>query len=330
MKRKIFLTFALLLLVITACNSDNEASLGIFPGEGGLPFDGGVTHMPATPPPSPMMSPQSAGGFEPGISRSREMESYTQWGMTEMEMAIVATDVAAPPTHNAPPEIRERHIIQTANIQLETEYFDDVVAELRQLAPAAEGYVESEMLTTHGRRMLTMVLRIPAARFDTVLNHVENLAVVISLNQRAEDVTDQFYDLAANLETRRIEEERILVLLESAVNINDILSLESRLSSVRLVIEQHQAQLNNLAGQIAYSTIVVTLTDSYEEEPTVVAVTLGERIGGAFGDSVDGTVGAFQNLAVFLAGAVIPLIFLGLLVFIAYFIFKKAHKRWIL
>ena len=220
-----------------------------------------------------------------------------------------------------------RHVIQTANAELETEYFDVVVAELRQLAPAAGGYIESEMLTNHGWRMFSIVLRVPAASFETVLQQVEALAQVRHLNQWAQDVTDQFYDMVGSLEIRRIEEDRILALIEEADTIQELLALEQRLSNTRLSIEMYLSQLNNMAGQIAYSTIAVTLTDIAEEERVVLTSTLGERIGGAFGDSVDDTVSVAQNFIVFLAGALIPLMLLTLVGAAVYLVARKVLRK---
>jgi len=219
----------------------------------------------------------------------------------------------------------ERHIIQTADVEMETEDFYDVISQLRQLAPAADGYIESEMLTARGWRMFTIVLRIPAPRFEATLRHVESLADVRITTQRAEDVTDRFYDTAGNLETRRIEEDRILALIEATDNVNDLLALEARLSNTRLSIRQYESQLSNLAGQIAYSTINVTLHDMYQIQP-FIAPTLGERIGGAFGDSVDGTISFLQNVVVFLAGAVIPLAIIAIIIFAVYKVIRRVYS----
>jgi len=223
--------------------------------------------------------------------------------------------------------IGQRHVIQTANVELETEYFSDVVAELRQLAPAANGYIESSMETTRGRQRFTIVLRIPAANFETVLRQVENLANVRFSNQWAQDVTDQFYDMVGSLEIRLLEEERVLALIDESQTVQELLALEQRLGNIRLSIETYLSQLNNMAGQIAYSTISVTLFDISEIQDAAVVPTLGERVGGAFGDSVDGTVNALQNIVVFLAGIIVPLILLGLAGAVVYLITRGKVKK---
>ena len=223
----------------------------------------------------------------------------------------------------------ERHIIQTASVELETEYFNEVVDQLRRIAPDVNGYISSEMLAATARPAprFTIVLRVPAATFDMVLSQVEALAYVRVRNQWAQDVTDQFYDMIGSLEIRQVEEERILALIDEAETVQELLALEQRLGNTRLVIERYLSQLNEMAGQIAYSTITVTLIDVSEVEDTALAPTMGERIGGAFGASIGGTVRAVQGVIVFMAGAIIPMTILGLAAFGAYKIARKIFAK---
>jgi hypothetical protein len=219
-----------------------------------------------------------------------------------------------------------RHVIQRANLELLSEHFNDTVSALRRIAPDIDGYIESEMLTLTGTPRFTIVLRVPSSRFDDVLRHIETLATVRTQNQWAEDVTDHFFDMAAHVATRRIEEERILALIAQATDIHELLALESRLSSVRQTIESYLTQLNQMAGQIEYSTIIVTLTCS--AQPVITAnATLGERIGGAFGDSVDSTVRVLQNIVVFFAGALIPLLVAGLIGLLVWRVVKGVRRK---
>jgi len=220
----------------------------------------------------------------------------------------------------------ERHVIRRASLDMQSENFDDTVEALRGVAPSVNGYIESEVLTGTGARRLTIVLRVPVATFDAALHHVQSLGTVNHQSQSAEDVTAQFYDLAGNLETRRIEEERILSLIERAEDIHELLALEARLSNVRQTIASYLAQLNQIAGLVSYSTITVTLTEYNPWQP-VAGDSLGERIGGAFGDSVDGTVSALQGIVVFLAGAVIPLALLAIVGLVIWMIVKATKKR---
>lgn len=273
-------------------------------------------------------APQIPGAMEPDVRERTEQQTVqapangAMYGGSGNESHTVEWEDIA--------DQGGRHLIQTADVTMETEYFDDVVESLRELAPLAGGYVETSMLTDRGRqRMFTIVLRIPAARFESVLQHVQGLANVIALNQRADDVTDRFYDMRGNLETRRIEEDRILALIEIAEDIHELLALETRLSNTRLAIENYVAQLTNMAGQIAYSTINITLTDIADNTIPVPGPSMGDRIGGAFGDSVNGVVNAFQNFVVFMAGAIIPMLLLGLIAYTVYKAVRILRRRLI-
>jgi hypothetical protein len=50
-------------------------------------------------------------------------------------------------------------------------------------------------------------------------------------------------------------------------------------------------------------------------------------MGRAFIQSVNGTVVFFQNMLIFLAGALIPLVFIGLAALVGYRVFKASSKN---
>lgn len=307
---------------------------------------------------SPFNSFMDFGGNEATLQRSVIQRSGGQsYGAAFADFDMGGILPVEPPVSQAPGQTtssqvewediageNQRHIIQNANVEMETEDFDRVVFELRQLihgisAPARigsspesltlTGYIESELLSTptRGQRIFTIVMRVPASSFIEVLSHVESLATVRHTSQRIEDVTDLFYDMAGNLQTRRIEEERLLALIEEAENIHDLIALETRLSNTRQSIESYLALLNNMAGQIAFSTVTVTLHDIYEEIYDFVQPTFGERMTLAFGDSINGTVEASQDIIVFMAGAIIPLVILGAFAFTIFLIVKFLRKK---
>ena len=218
----------------------------------------------------------------------------------------------------------QRLIIQTASVQLETENFDDAVSNLRNIPSVFGGYTQAERLFAVNRqRRFEIVMRVPAADFETALWQIEQIANTRSLSISAEDVTDRFYDMSARLTTRLIEEERILALIDQTDTLRELLDLESRLASTRLQIERYRTSLADLAGRITYSTIHVNLFDMEETYETVAAATFGERIGGAFGSSIDGTISVIQFIIVVLAGAIIPLSIVSPFVILFVFYHRK-------
>ena len=231
-----------------------------------------------------------------------------------------------------------RRVIRNAQIDMETYDFEDVMDSLRDIPQSVGGYIERSSMSTSNRptgvgqtsqRTFNIVMRVPEEQFDEIVRQIERLATVTTSRQSAQDVTDQFYDMQTRLDTLRIEEERLLYLIEQAETLSEILNLEQRLSAVRLQMGRYQSSLNNMIQQTTYSTINVVLwelleDEEEEEEEYIAPPTFGDRIGGAFASSMNGTMWALQEFFVLFAGVVLPLVILGALGFGVY----KAYRRY--
>lgn len=57
------------------------------------------------------------------------------------------------------------------------------------------------------------------------------------------------------------EQERLLALLEKAENVEDIITIENRLSDVRYELENYESQIRLLDNQIDYSTVYVDISE---------------------------------------------------------------------
>jgi coenzyme F420-reducing hydrogenase alpha subunit len=221
----------------------------------------------------------------------------------------------------------DKKIIQTAHVYMQTDQFDDTVAALRDIAVNVGGFIENSHLSdyyNHSRysdrqperlREFSITLRVPRESFDWAMFQVEGLALVRSSNQSAEDVTAQFFDLAGRLETKYIERERVLDMISRAETIEDLLALENRLGQINTDIERFQSQMTSIDRLSAFSTIHVQLNEVTTETLIISTEGLSARMNQAFTRSINSTLVFFQNVLIFLAGAVIPLTFIGLLTF---------------
>ena len=274
------------------------------------------------------------GGYASRLSSARYEHvvepasmDFAAWdGGAELTLQRAVSNIPSEPLESHAPQ-RARHIIQTAWTQLETRYFDNVIEDLRQLPQVYGGYVETEQLNNHNRRAFTMTMRVPTAYFHDVLHRIESLADVISSRQRSEDVTDQFYDIQGRLETRLIEEERLLALIAGATDVRDILNLESRLSDTRLQIRTYETQINSLAGRIAYSTINITLNDVVVVD-TIANATISGRISNAFSDSLESTISTTQNFLIFISGIIVPLAVWSIIIFVIVKFVLRLRKKY--
>ena len=245
-----------------------------------------------------------------------------------------------------------RMLIQRAWLEMtvEAEEFNDAMTRLRNAAATFGGYTESSNLGgswSHldeaGRwaRNFHITMRIPVARFDDALRHVEVHGEVLSLNQTTDDVTGQFFDTQRRMEMMMVQEARILELVDEAANLQQLFTIEDRLNQIRTQIELYRGSMEALGDRAAFSTINVTLweilpeieeeKEEEEEEEEEAGYTFGERVSNTFNTSVNIVSSALQGFVVFMAGAIVPLLVLGAIaapiVVVVRYVSKKARER---
>jgi len=101
---------------------------------------------------------------------------------------------------------------------------------------------------------------VPSESFSTTMTALRGLATEItSETNSSQDVTEEYTDLNARLRNLEAGEQRYLDLLGRAASIPDILTVQDRLSAVRLEIEQVQGRLQLLDDLTDLATITVQL-----------------------------------------------------------------------
>jgi hypothetical protein len=114
-------------------------------------------------------------------------------------------------------------------------------------------------------------------------------------------VTEQYTDLQSRLRNLQSTEAQYLKLLEQAKSINDILTVNDRINSVRSQIEQIQGRLKVLDNLTDMATIDVTLAPIV---PAKVENGGGPKsVGEAFADAWEASLDVMRHLAA--AGAVV-------------------------
>jgi uncharacterized coiled-coil protein SlyX len=96
------------------------------------------------------------------------------------------------------------------------------------------------------------------AQFDTFLDDVSKLGVAESRNQTAQDVSEEFVDLEAQITNKKRLEERIVALLkDSSGKIKDVIEVEHELARVRGEIEQMEGRLRYLTNRTDFTTVSI-------------------------------------------------------------------------
>jgi hypothetical protein len=172
------------------------------------------------------------------------------------------------------PQLLDRKIIRTARLELEVDNVSAAVAEVENVAVAAGGFVSASNVfidepsesddgddePPRRTETATVTIRVPAEAYGSVVNQLRGVAEEVkSESSEASEVTEEYTDLQARLRNQEATEAQLLELLTKAETIPDILTVQDRISQVRLEIEQVQGRINVLDNLTDLATITVQL-----------------------------------------------------------------------
>lgn len=162
----------------------------------------------------------------------------------------------------------DQKIIKTGSLDLVVDHADESLVAVETVATEKGGYIETSTLQEHddGTKSGYVTIRVPADQFDLSMALLKELALVVEREtSSAEDVTEQYIDLAARLKNAQAQETRYVEILDVAKTVEEILQIESALGNIRGYIESLQGQLQYLDSLTGFSTITITLS----EEPVI-------------------------------------------------------------
>jgi len=219
----------------------------------------------------------------------------------------------------------ERKLIKRANISVRVENLDTAEDSVNALLKKYVGYAASSNIQENSRYYS---LRVPANYYDIFLAETGGMGRLINRYENTEDVTLRYYDLEGRLATKKELLKTFQAYLGKAKTIEEILSVEARISDLQYEIEGTGIQFRNLANNIDYATIDLNLFGPVTSSMQNQNLTFSERVKQLFGSFGD----FLSTVAMILLGIVIygiPIILLlGLLFLIFFGKIGLAKKLW--
>ncbi|MGC8837955.1 MAG: DUF4349 domain-containing protein [Anaerolineae bacterium] len=169
----------------------------------------------------------------------------------------------------------ERMLIRTAQLSITVKDTAQAVQEAKALVEGLGGYVASSQMYKQGERLYaTMVLRVPAERFDEALTHLKALAVEVEREStQGEDVTEEYVDLQARLRNLELTEKELQQLLtevrERTQKAEDVLAVYRELTEIRGQIEQLKGRMQYLERRVDFATVELSIAPHVLSTPVV-------------------------------------------------------------
>lgn len=252
---------------------------------------------------------------------------------TMAAMEEVLYDEAAAETGSGAAALpQNQKLIRTVYMDAETQSMSGLLSWMDSRVAELGGYYEQKSVYRRGSRddgsyyrSGDFIIRIPAQNLDQFVSQVGEQANVTSTSEGTENVTLTYISTQSRVEALETEQKRLLELLENAETMEDLLTIEARLTDVRWELENYASQLRVLDNQVDYSTIHLNVWEV--EEPTVLAErTVWQKIGDGFtknaGNMWDGLVDAF----IWIITAIPYLIPVALITGVALLAFKLGKK----
>ncbi len=154
-----------------------------------------------------------------------------------------------------------RKVVKTADLGLRSKEVRESAARAQQVAATASGTVLSSQVYKNGDSVTAdLVLSVPSEEFETVLDELRGLGQKVTTDSiSGQDVTEEYVDLESRERNLRATEESLLRLYERARNVEEALSLQRELTTVRGEIELVQGRIKYLDQRSTYSQITLNI-----------------------------------------------------------------------
>jgi hypothetical protein len=177
-----------------------------------------------------------------------------------------------------------------------------------RLAASLDGYVASSSFEESSSSM-SMVLRVPESNFSLAMRNLSAMGIVKDQSISSNDVTEQYVDLQAQLDSYKTEENALLRILNASTSVRDALDAEN-------AIQNTQAQINDLEGQLRVMQRLVTFaTINIQLNEPAKSPTLD------FAEALNSALLAFYTIAkgmLILGASLVPIAVVGGMVYIPY------------
>lgn len=233
---------------------------------------------------------------------------------SESKVAYVGNAVAMPVATAAPSALGpsagiviDTKIIKTAYIYVVVKDVPGSVEMLKTSATDKGGYLSSTSMQkgSNDRLSATVIIRVPAAQFDSALTGAKALGTVTSSSTQGEDVTEEYVDLNAQKISYQNQLAQYNEIMKKSEKIEDIIKVQEQIDRVQTDLNRLDGRLKYLDSRIDLATITVNL-----QEPEPVGGDTGHSFIATINEGIAGFLGMIDVLIILLL-TLLPLIIIG-------------------
>ncbi len=203
-----------------------------------------------------------------------------------------------PPQTEAPPvEQEERLVVEESSMSLVVSQVQEAADKVVDKAKEAGGFMVSTSLThPEEAPFATVIVRVPSDKFREVLDYFRDLAVKVSSERiLGTDVTAEYVDIEARLETLEKTKAKFEEIMEKATAVQDILNVQRELIRTQDQIDALKGQQKYLEQTAKLAKITIYLSTDEYALPYVPAKPFRPQV--VFKLAVRSLVGSLRSVA---------------------------------
>lgn len=239
--------------------------------------------------------------------------------------------------------IYQEKLVYTCNIDLETLNYYNTVDSIKNKIAKFDGVIESENETdneynwyyndyqkTSGTLNNYLTIRIPSKYYFDFLDSLDGEGKIVSKSSNVENISKKYYDTESIVKSLKIQEERLLEMMEQCETIEEMITVETRLTEVQTQINSYNNELSYMDTNVNFSTININIKEVVEYDETLYPEktnTFFDRLINTIKDSCKSFLNILEWLLFFVIRMIPVLIIFIPIIILIIKIIKKFKKR---
>ena len=233
----------------------------------------------------------------------------------------------------------EEKLVYHCDMEIETTEYADTMSAIKNTIEKYDGIIQGENETdssynwyyedyykTSGTMYNYLQIRIPSANYDAFLQEIDGVGKIVSKSTSVDNISQTYYDTTVEIKALETQEEKLLSMLENCETIEDMITVEERLTEVQYQLGKLKTNLRYMDVDVAYSYVNISVEEvmEYHYEEPMKKNTFLNRLQDTFTDTWKGFLRFLEGL-LFCIIRLIPYIILGTVLWL---LLRKPVKKW--
>lgn len=225
-----------------------------------------------------------------------------------------------------------RKLIWTGDISIRSKEFDADMQAVTGMIESAGGWVEYSNISGlpfteadgYGRRA-NLTARVPISKFEGFMSNLSSVGVTSNVSSYSEDISLRYSETDLRKKSVQTQLDRILLLMEKADKMDDIIKLEQEISRLTYELEVLSGQLVKWDNAVDYATVSIYMNEEKSYNVTYTT-SFNEKLANSFSYGLSAFRLFLEGLVLSIAGG-LPFLILAVIIIIIILKVVKSKRK---